>query len=188
MGSKILPSQVTPSFLTHVAANVRARRVATGMSQKALAEASGISLRMVGGIENGATSVSTATLDRIGIALNATLADLVAEPSSLRSARVDRVGWHGDKGGEGVLRWSIDARREVELWEWRLEPGERYQAAADPAGWHVMIFVVEGCLTLELETGTIEVMAGNHVFDSAQKHAFANKMKGAVRFFRCTAW
>jgi len=142
---------------------------------------------MVGGIENGATSVSTATLDRIGIALNATLADLVAEPSSLRSARVDRVGWHGDKGGEGVLRWSIDARREVELWEWRLEPGERYQAAADPAGWHVMIFVVEGCLTLELETGTIEVMAGNHVFDSAQKHAFANTMKGPVRFFRCTA-
>jgi len=183
-----LPSQVTPSFLTHVAANVRARRIAAGLSQKGLAEASGISLRMIGGIENGATSVSTATLDRIGIALDATLAELVADPLALRSARIDRLGWSGDKGGEGVLRWSIDARREVELWEWRLEPGEHYQAAADPVGWHVMIFVVEGRLTLELETGTIEVSAASHVFDSAQAHAFANLGRGAVRFFRCTAW
>jgi len=183
-----LPSQVAPSFLTHVASNVRARRTAAGLSQKALAEASGVSLRMVGGIENGATSVSTATLDRIGIALDATLADLVADPSALRGARIDRVGWSGDKGGEGILRWSIDARREVELWEWRLEPSERYQAAADPVGWHVMIFVVQGRLTVELETGMIEVSAGCHVFDSAQTHAFSNRGKEAVRFFRCTAW
>jgi transcriptional regulator with XRE-family HTH domain len=183
-----LPSQVTPSFLTHVAANVRTRRVALGMSQKALADASGVSLRMVGGIENGATSVSTATLDRIGIALGATLADLVTDPSATPSARIDRVGWVGENGGEGVLRWSINVRREVELWEWRLEPGERYQAAADPAGWHVMIFVVEGRLLLELETGTVEVSAASQVFDSAQAHAFVNPGKEPVRFFRCTAW
>jgi transcriptional regulator with XRE-family HTH domain len=188
MGGNILPSQVVSSFLTHVAANVRGRRIAAGMSQRDLAEASGVSLRMVGGIENGKTSVSTATLDRIGMALDATLADLVADPSALRSARVDRVGWQGAKGGEGVLRWSIATRREVELWEWRLEPGERYQAAADPAGWHVMIFVVEGRLTIELEAGPVEVTASVHVFDSAQTHAFANLGEGTVRFFRCTAW
>lgn len=183
-----MPSQVVPSFLTHVAANVRARRIAAGLSQKGLADASGVSLRMVGGIENGATSVSTATLDRIGVALDATLADLVADPSAVRSARIDRVGWTGDQGGEGVLRWSIDTRREVELWEWRLEPGERYQAGADPAGWHVMLFVVEGRLTLELEDETIELAAASHVFDSAQTHAFANREQERLRFFRCTAW
>ena len=157
------------------------------MSQKVLADASGVSLRMVGGIENGATSVSTATLDRIGVALDATLADLVADPSVARSARIDRVGWTGDKGGEGVLRWSIDVRREIELWEWRLQPGERYQAAADPAGWHVMIFVMEGTLTLELESETIELKAASRVFDSAQAHAFINSGTEVVRFFRCTA-
>ncbi|USQ94171.1 XRE family transcriptional regulator [Caulobacter sp. RL271] len=174
--------------MTHVAANVRTRRVALGMSQKGLAQASGVSLRMVGGIENGATSVSTATLDRIGVALGATLADLVTDPAVKASARIDRVGWVGGHGGEGVLRWSLDVRREVELWEWRLEPGERYQAAADPVGWHVMLFVVGGVLTLELETGTIEVRAASHVFDSAQTHAFVNLGKAPVRFFRCTAW
>lgn len=183
-----MPSQVVPSFLTHVAANVRTRRVAIGMSQKGLAEASGVSLRMVGGIENGATSVSTATLDRIGVALGATLADLVTDPTAKPSARIDRLGWVGEKGGEGVLRWSLDVRREVELWEWRLQPGERYQAAADPAGWHVMIFVVEGRLTLQLETETMEVSAGSQIFDSAQTHAFVNLGEEPVRFFRCTAW
>ncbi|TCP87954.1 XRE family transcriptional regulator [Sphingomonas sp. PP-CE-1A-559] len=183
-----MPSQVVPSFLTHVAANVRALRLAAGLSQKGLADAAGVSLRMVGGIENGATSVSTATLDRIGMALDATLADLVTDPTSARSAQIDRVGWSGDKGGEGVLRWSIDTRREVELWEWRLEPGERYQAGEDPVGWHVMLFVVEGRLTLELAAETIEIAAASHVFDSAQPHAFVNAATRPVRFFRCTAW
>jgi transcriptional regulator with XRE-family HTH domain len=159
-----------------------------GMSQKALADTSGVSLRMVGGIENGSTSVSTATLDRIGIALAATLADLVTDPSAKPSAQIDRVGWVGENGGEGVLRWSLNVRREVELWEWRLEPGERYQAAADPVGWRVMLFVVEGRLTLELEAGTMEVSAASHVFDSAHTHAFVNLGKEPVRFFRCTAW
>jgi transcriptional regulator with XRE-family HTH domain len=183
-----LPSQVTPSFLTHVAVNVRTRRVALGMSQKGLAEASGVSLRMVGGIENGATSVSTATLDRIGVALGATLADLVTDPTAKPSALINRVGWIGENGGEGVLRRSLNVRREVELWEWRLVAGERYQAAADPQGWHVMLFVVEGRLTLELETGSVELSAASQVFDSAQTHAFVNLGKAPVHFFRCTAW
>ena len=77
-----MPSQADRDFLTHVAINVvRSRRQTAGLSQKALAEASGISQRMIGAIEAGATAVSTATLDRIGIVFDATLADLVADPS-----------------------------------------------------------------------------------------------------------
>lgn len=184
-----MPSQAAPAFLTHVAANVRARRMAAGLSQKELAQASGVSLRMIGGIEAGSTSVSTATLDRIGVVLDATLAELVADPAATRrDPVVDRLGWTGPEGGEGVLRWSLEARREVEAWEWRLEPGERYQAGADPDGWHVMVFVVEGRLTLELETGAVEVERDARLFDSAQAHAFANRGSGPVRFFRCTSW
>lgn len=183
-----MPSQAAPAFLTHVAANVRARRAEAGLSQKQLAQASGVSLRMIGGIEAGSTSVSTATLDRIGMVLDATLADLVADPAVRRDPVVDRLGWTGENGGQGVLRWSLDARREVEAWEWRLEPGERYQAGADPEGWHVMVFVVEGRLTLELESGPVEVERNGWLFDSAQAHAFANRGSEPVRFFRCTSW
>jgi transcriptional regulator with XRE-family HTH domain len=188
IGGNILPSQVTPAFMTHVADNVRQRRTAAGWSQKKLATRSGVSLRMIGAIEAGGSSASTATLDRIGLALNATLAELVVDPNTPRSRVVDRVGWAGPAGGDGTLRWSLDVHREVEAWEWRLQPGERYAAAADPAGWCVMLFVLEGRLTLELGTDVIEIEQNAHLLDSTQAHAFANRSDRVVRFFRCTAW
>ena len=46
---------------------------------------------------------------------------------------------------------SSRASREVELWEWRLEPGEVYPAEADFEGWSEQIYVFEGCLTLVIE-------------------------------------
>lgn len=181
-----MPSQPTPAFLAHVACNLRGLRTAAGLSQKALAEASGVSLRMIGGIENGATSVSTSTLDRIGLALGASLADLVADPARERSSVIDRIGWQGERGGQGVLRTSVVARREVETWEWTLKPGESYQAGADPQGWQVQVIVVEGCLSLELSDGERELRAQALLFDSAQAHAFHNRGDEPLRFFRIT--
>ena len=183
-----MPSQADRAFLAHVAINVRQRRLAAGLSQKALAEAAGVSQRMIGAIEAGATSVSTATLDRIGIVFDATLAELVTDPATPGSTIVNRLGWTGEKGGRGTLRWSLDARREVDAWEWRLEPGDRYHASADPAGWHVMIFVVEGTLTVELPDRREEITADGYLLDNGKDHAFANTGSNPVRFFRCTSW
>lgn len=182
-----MPTPVTPTFLSHVADNVRAYRQRAGLSQKDLAEASGVSLRMIGGIERGGTSVSTATLDRIALPLAVTLADLVRDPSStVMNGAINRLGWEGPKGGQGVLLCSVGARREVETWEWVLLPGERYQVGADPEGWHVQIVVVEGELTLELASGTVTLAAAYLLFDSTQDHAFANRGSTATGFFRST--
>ena len=186
--SNILPSQATPSFLTHVATNVREGRRRAKLSQKALAEASGVSLRMIGAVESGSTSLSTATLDRIAVALDLTLSDLVAAPLNRKNAAIDRVGWEGDRGGVGVLRWSVDAKREVETWEWTLQPGDRYEAAADPDGWHVMLFVLEGRLILEIDGGRVELSNTAHLFDSSKAHVFTNTGASVVRFFRSTIW
>jgi transcriptional regulator with XRE-family HTH domain len=187
-GGNILPSQVAPDFLTFVAENVRRYRTEAGLSQKALAERSGVSQRMIGAIEAGASTVSTATLDRIGIVFDATLADLVCDPRGPRGRIVDRLGWIGEKGGAGTLRWSLDARREVDAWEWRLEPGDRYEAAADPEGWHVMLFVVEGTLTVEVGDTADTVRADGYLLDNRRPHAFVNRSDAVVRFFRCTSW
>ena len=53
------------SVLQHVSLNVRRLRNAAGMSQSALAERSGVSRRMLVGIESGDANVSLNTLDRI---------------------------------------------------------------------------------------------------------------------------
>jgi transcriptional regulator with XRE-family HTH domain len=184
-----LPSQVIPAFMAHVAGNLRRLRTAAGLSQKALAGQSGVSLRMIGAIETGGTSASTAaTLDRLATALSVTLTDLVADPAAPRRRTVDRLGWAGANGGEGVLRWSLETRREAETWEWRLEPGERYDAGADPQGWSVMLFVVQGRLTVETGAEVIDIESDGFLLDSTRPHAFANRTKTPVRFFRCTTW
>lgn len=183
-----MPSLADRAFLQHVATNVRNRRLGAGLSQRGLAQASGVSLRMIGAIEAGTTSVSTATLDRIGIVFNATLAELVTDPTLATNTVVDRRGWTGPKGGHGTLRWSLDARREVDAWEWRLEPGERYEASADPPSWRVTIFVVEGTLTIEYADGREQVTADGLLLDNTKDHAFVNDGPKPVRFFRCTSW
>lgn len=183
-----MPSQATPTFLTFVAANVRRYRKAAGLSQKALAQQSGVSQRMIGAIEASASTVSTATLDRICMVLDKTIADLVSDPATPRSRVVDRVGWIGSQGGHGTLRWSLDARREVDAWEWRLQPGDRYEASADPQEWHAMLFVIEGILTLETGGTARELAVGGYLLNNHKDHAFSNRGKSPVRFFRCISW
>lgn len=184
--SNILPSQPIPEFLAFVAHNVRLRRTAAGLSQRALAEASGVSLRMVGAIENGTSSVSTSTLDRIGVVLGASLAELVADPASPSTQEPRRLGWKGKSGGTGTLLSSVRAAREVETWEWRLEPGESYRAGADPRGWHVQLVVVSGLLTLVRDGQEQALGIGAHLFASDCAHAFLNRGEAAVHFFRMT--
>jgi transcriptional regulator with XRE-family HTH domain len=181
-----LPSQPLPEFLVHVAENVRARRVAAGLSQKALAEASGISLRMIGAIENRSSSVSTSTLDRIGLALGASLAELVSDPKAVPASPSRRLGWKGKRGGTGTLLSSVRATREVESWEWRLQPGERYRAGADPQGWHVLLIVVSGRLTLAMNGDEQIIESNTHLFASHRPHTFINAGPGSVRFLRLT--
>ena len=157
-----------------------------GLSQRALADAAGVSLRMVGAIENGTSSVSTSTLDRIGIALGSSLAELVANPESPSTQQPRRLGWKGRHGGSGVLLSSLPAAREIETWEWWLAPRESYRAGADPRGWHVQIIVVSGQLTLLLDGEECLLDVGSHVFASDCAHAFVNRSKAMAHFFRMT--
>lgn len=181
-----LPSQPIPEFLAHVAHNVRGRRLAAGLSQRSLADAAGVSLRMVGAIENGASSVSTSTLDRLGIVLGASLAELVANPQSPSTQQPRRLGWKGRYGGTGTLLSSVRAAREVETWEWRLEPSESYRAGADPQGWHVQLVVAAGQVTLLMEGEERTLRVGAHLFASDCPHTFANRGKSQAHFFRMT--
>jgi transcriptional regulator with XRE-family HTH domain len=181
-----LPSQPIPEFLAHVARNVRDRRTAAGLSQRALAEAAGVSLRMIGAIENGTSSVSTSTLDRLGVALRASLTELVADPASPSRQQPRRLGWKGRNGGAGVLLSSVRASREMETWEWKLQPGERYQAGADPRGWHVQLIVVSGKLTLLLDGAERRIHKGSYLFASDRPHVFANRESKTTHFFRIT--
>ena len=84
-----------------------------------------------------------------------------------------------------MLLAKATARREVELWEMRLEPGDRYMPEPDPEGWSVQLFVFEGTLTLVLGDEEKHVAAGEFLmFASRYLHAYRNDGDVAVRFVR----
>ncbi|WP_256961130.1 helix-turn-helix domain-containing protein [Salinicola salarius] len=186
MGNILHKSNERPDVLVHVATNVRRLRQAAGLSQQALADQAGVSRRMLVNIEKGDVNVSLSTLDRLAEALGVLFYALVQPPDSEDSARIDEVAWVGKHpASRARLLASKPARQEVELWSWSLEPGDSYESAADDTGWHEMLVVIEGTLTLELADSEVTIEAGDfHVYPSDQSYRYRNEGPGRLRFIR----
>lgn len=178
-------SQRAP-VLQHVSQNVRRLRNARDMSQTTLAEKSGVSRRMLVAIEAGEKNVSLATLDRVAEALDVAFSDLIQAPEHRDPSRINEVAWAGSvPGSRAVLLAKATARREVELWEFCLQPGEAYQAEADPEGWSEQVYVVEGQLTVNLTDRSQQVGPGEFfMFASNQAHSYGNTGDVKLRFVR----
>ncbi|WP_397452296.1 helix-turn-helix domain-containing protein [Pseudomonas sp. NA-150] len=178
-------SQRAP-VLQHVSQNVRRLRNAADLSQSALAEKSGVSRRMLVAIEAGEKNVSLATLDRVAEALDVAFSDLIQAPDGRDPSRINEVAWAGLlPGSKAVLLAKATAKREVELWEFCLEPGEVYTSEADPDGWSEQVYVFEGCLSIGLEEGVQRVASNEfYMFPSNQVHTYRNDGNVPVRFVR----
>ncbi|MBZ9782703.1 XRE family transcriptional regulator [Pseudomonas sp. REP124] len=174
------------SVLQHVSHNVRRLRHAADMSQTALAEKSGVSRRMLVAIEAGEKNVSLTTLDRVAEALDVAFSDLIQAPDVRDHSRINELAWAGTiPGSKAVLLAKANASREVELWEWRLEPGEHYPSEPDADGWSEQFYVFEGCLTLMVGDVPHHINAGEFfMFASNQPHSYRNEGEVAVRFVR----
>ncbi|MCW3480844.1 XRE family transcriptional regulator [Neisseriaceae bacterium JH1-16] len=153
-------SAILPVILT-VSANLRAARQRQGLSQEKLATAAGVSRRMLVNIEAGESNVSLATLDRLASALGLSFAELVHEAGADPASPV-RVWQRSDSHGT-LLQSVRQGTQTVELWQWQLGAGERYDAEADPAGSQEIVYVVAGTLRLELPGETRQLAAGESV-------------------------
>jgi len=174
------------SVLQHVSQNVRRLRHAAELSQTALAEKSGVSRRMLVAIEAGEKNVSLTTLDRVAEALDVAFSDLIQAPDARDPSRINELAWAGAiPGSQAVLLAKASASREVELWQWRLEPGENYLSEADAEGWSEQVYVFEGCLTVVLGDEERVLSSGEFIsFASDRTHAYRNDGAVAVRFVR----
>lgn len=174
------------SVLQHVSLNVRRLRQAAHLSQTALSEKSGVSRRMLVAIEAGEKNVSLATLDRVAEALDVAFSDLIQAPDGRDPSRINEVAWAGSHpGSRAVLLAKAVARREVELWEFTLAPGEAYVSEADPDGWSEQVYVIEGCLTVALPDDVRQIGPGEFfMFASNRPHAYRNDGDSVLRFVR----
>src|SRR5436189_559673 len=124
----------TTALARAIGARVRQERTERRWTLDQLAEASGLSRRMVINVEQGAVNPSVGTLLRLSDALGVGLPALV-EPPQQRPVKVVRAGegaalWSGTNGGRGVLVAGTQPPDVVELWDWELRSGERHDSEA----------------------------------------------------------
>lgn len=169
-----------------IAANVRGQRAHRGMTLDELAARSNVSRGMLIQIEQGRTNPSVNTLSRIGDALGVTVGRLV-EVSDTPVVRIvhaaEVVTFEHGGGGSARLLVGTDAPAILELWDWRLGPGELHDGDAHPAGTREMITVIEGELTLSLY-GKSHVVGKDEAvaFSADRPHRYANEGGVPLRF------
>jgi len=155
------------ALTTAVAIHVRELRTARGWSLDELAGRSGVSKGMLVQVEGARTNPSVGTLARIGEAFGVTVARLL-EPDTDRTVRIcpaDQapVLWQGPSGGFGRLLSGVNEPDFVEVWEWRLEPGDTYQSASHAPGTREILHVLAGTLTVTVDRHEYRVPTGHTI-------------------------
>jgi transcriptional regulator with XRE-family HTH domain len=171
-----------------VGRRVRDARVARGWTLDQVAERSGVSRRMIVNVEAGTSNASIATLLRLATALRVSLAELVAGGPSGEGVVVSGAAtreplWRGEAGGCAVLVASADTPDMLELWEWRLEPGESYESEAHRPGTRELLHVISGRLTLVVGDNLHDLRVGDAAsFAADHPHRYANGGRKPLRF------
>jgi transcriptional regulator with XRE-family HTH domain len=163
-----------------IASTVRAIRTAHCMSVEGLAARAGIGSEVVIALEEGKGIPNLETLVQVADALMVPLVRLVeGEPEPVvRVFQPSRqpVLWHGPKGGTGTLIVGSDPRPSLEMWKWRLEPGEIRYGAPHPPGNREIAYVDEGALTLTIDGCRYVLQKGSAaIFVGDRPHSYANE-------------
>lgn len=165
---------------------VRAARQARHWTLNDLADASGLSRRMLIKVEQGVANPSLKSLLRLSVALGIPLPTLV-EPPPLSSMQVTRAGqgtvlWAGRGGGRGVLVAS-GATEDVDMWHWTLGPGDAHASDGHEPGTRELLQVTEGKVTVTVNAETVDLEAGDATdFPGDVPHSYANLGPGKAAF------
>src|SRR5689334_23365505 len=162
-----------------IGGRVRHERQSRRWTLDHLAEAAGVSRRLVVNVEQGAANPSVGTLLRIAGALGVGLPALV-EPPRPAAVRVTRRGagaalWTGAAGGRGVLVAGTGPPDVAELWDWTLGPGDEHGSEAHTPGTKELVQVQAGSVVVEVagQRVTLEVDDAAS-FPGDVAHAYAN--------------
>ena len=182
-----LMDESTAALAVAIGARVRQERQSRGWTLDQLAEAAGVSRRMVINVEQGAANPSVGTLLRISDALGVGLPALVERPQP-RPVKVTRHGdgavlWSGESGGRGVLVAGTEPPNVVELWDWTLGPGEEHPSEAHTPGTKELVQVQQGTVTVEVAGEPVTLETGDAIaFPGDVAHGYANPGTQPARF------
>ncbi|HET7035126.1 MAG TPA: XRE family transcriptional regulator [Thermomicrobiaceae bacterium] len=187
MHDTTLAGQRTAALASAIGARVKHERQARGWTLDQLAQAAGVSRRMVINVEQGAANPSVGILLRISDALGVGLPALV-EPPRPRPVKVTRHGdgaalWTSESGGRGVLVAGTEPPDVVELWDWTLAPGDQHRSEAHTPGTRELVQVQQGTLVVHVGGEPVTLSTGDAAaFPGDVPHAYANPATEPARF------
>ncbi|MCT2593989.1 XRE family transcriptional regulator [Streptomyces sp. N2-109] len=162
-----------------LARNLKRWRHERGFTLDALAARAGVSRGMLIQIEQARTNPSVGTVVKIADALGAsitTLLDYDQEPQvRLVPAEQAIRLWSTEAGSHSTLLAGTEAPGPLELWSWRLMPGEGSDSDPHPQGTTELVHVSAGELTLTADGTEHRVPAGTSAtFESHVPHGYRN--------------
>lgn len=169
--------------LDNVARNVRNARAAAGFSLDALAGRADVSKGALVALEGARGNPNLTTLVRVADALGRSVTSLMEDaredPVTIVDAGAVAPLWTGPSGGTATLLLTTRHPAPVEVWRWRLHPGERHDSRAHPAGVTETVTVVRGELLLFAGGAEHRVRAGaTAAFDADADHAYEGAGRG----------
>ncbi|MFD7811399.1 helix-turn-helix domain-containing protein [Streptomyces sp. NPDC059785] len=162
-----------------LARNVKRWRAERGFTLETLAARAGVSRGMLIQIEQARTNPSIGTVVKIGDALGASITTLLdyEQGPEVRIVPADQAVrlWHTDAGSYNRLLAGAEAPGPLEMWDWRLMPGEGSSSDPHPAGTVELIHVTAGELTLTVDGARHRVPTGASVtFEAGVPHTYGN--------------
>ncbi|KAK1185676.1 XRE family transcriptional regulator [Streptomyces sp. NBS 14/10] len=160
-----------------VANNVRAARARAGLSLDELSRRAQVSKGALVGLEKAQGNPNLATLVRLADTLGISVSALMQGPAEgrVRVVAADAVAplRTGPRGSEARLMLTASGPAPVEVWRWRLEPGEECPSHPHQAGVVETISVTYGRMALVVDGAEHTVEAGQTAtFDGDAPHTY----------------
>ncbi|WP_369239823.1 helix-turn-helix domain-containing protein [Streptomyces sp. R21] len=162
-----------------LARNVKHWRTERGFTLEALAARAGVSRGMLIQIEQARTNPSIGTVVKIGDALGISITTLLdyEQGPKVRIVPADQAVrlWHTDAGSYNRLLAGTEAPGPLEMWDWRLMPGDRSPSDPHPGGTVELVHVTTGELTLTVDGVEHLVPTGASAsFEADTPHTYGN--------------
>ncbi|GHH28448.1 helix-turn-helix domain-containing protein [Streptomyces lanatus] len=163
-----------------LARNVKHWRAVRGFTLDVLAARAGVSRGMLIQIEQARTNPSLGTVVKIGDALGISITTLLDYESGpkVQIVPADRAVrlWSTDAGSYNRLLAGTEAPGPLEMWDWRLMPGENSSSEPHPQGTVELVHVTAGELTLTVDGVDHLVPAGaSATFEASSQHTYGNQ-------------
>ncbi len=182
-----LVDATTTALAAAIGGRVKLERQSRSLTLGQLAEAAGVSRRMVINVEQGAVNPSVGTLlrisDALGIGLPARGESPTPKPVPVTRSGEGAALWTSETGGRGTLVAGTESPDVVELWEWVMVPGDHHPSEPHSEGTKELLQVREGSLTVVVDGQPIVLGPGDALsFPGDVEHSYRNDGAERTRF------